>query len=52
MQKLRLQENHATMGLNRGTFIAWNLPEDTGKIVARWICNVPRWLSKFATTSN
>jgi len=35
---------------NRATFEAWNLPEDAGKIMARWMCNVPRWLSKFAAT--
>jgi len=38
------------MDLNRGMFEAWNLPEDAGKIVARCMCNVPRWLSKFAAT--
>jgi len=38
------------MDLNRGTFEAWNLPEDAGKIMARWMCNVPRRLSKFAAT--
>ena len=26
--------DRATMDLNRGTFEAWNLPEDAGKIVA------------------
>jgi len=45
---LKMLENSATMDLNCGTLESWNLPEDAGKIVARWMCNVPRWLSKFA----
>jgi len=42
MQEFSYWINRATMDLNRGTFEAWNLPEDAGKIVARWMCNVAR----------
>jgi len=50
MQEFSYWRNCAMLDLNRGTFEAWNLPEDAGKIVAQWMCNVPRCLSKFAAT--